>query len=48
MQPDTSHFKILLIISEFLITGVVFAGVYLIFRNFKKKEQEQRERDKGL
>jgi hypothetical protein len=48
MQPDTSNFKILLIISEFLITAVVFVGVYLIFSNFKKKEQAQKERDKGL
>ncbi len=48
MQPDTSHFKILLVISEFLITGVVFAGVYLIFRNFKKREEAQRKRDKSL
>ncbi|MBU6325601.1 MAG: hypothetical protein KJS92_08950 [Bacteroidetes bacterium] len=48
MQPDNSNFKILLIISEFLITGVVFAGVYLIFRNFKKRENAQRERDRNL
>jgi hypothetical protein len=48
MQPDTSNFKLLVFASEFLITAVVFLGVWLIFKNFRKKQDENKEQNKRL
>jgi len=46
MENDTTQFKILLFASEFLITAVVFLGVILIFRNFRKKQDAEKARNK--
>jgi hypothetical protein len=48
MQPDTSQFKLLVFASEFLVTAVVFVGVWLIFRNFKKKQDENKQQNRRL
>lgn len=48
MQPDTSDFKLLVFASEFLVTAVVFIGVWLIFRNFRRKQDENRQQNKRL
>jgi len=48
MQPDTSEFKLLVFASEFLVTAVVFVGFWLIFKNFRKKQDENKEQNKRL
>lgn len=48
MQPDTSEFKLLVFASEFLVTAVVFVGVWLIFRNFRKKQDENKQQNRRL
>ncbi|MCB9251805.1 MAG: hypothetical protein H6605_05020 [Flavobacteriales bacterium] len=47
MEPSKEEFVNQMLLSEVVITAITFIGVYLIFRNFwKKQEKEKAEKEK--
>ncbi len=47
-EKPTREFYIFFIVSEVVITGIVFFGVFKIFNNFLKKQKEEKDALKNL
>ena len=47
-NPTRDEFVNQMLLSEVLITTIVFIGVYFIFRNFWRKENKDKEGDKQI
>jgi preprotein translocase subunit SecG len=46
-NPTREEFINQMLLSEVVITAIVFFGVYLIFRNFWKKQEKEQNKEEG-